>query len=72
MVRHLRGAFERSPVLQVGGNAGRAEGMIAGARGDAGSFGAPLDHRIGVCLGQGRAGELAGRAAVSLGGANVS
>jgi len=33
-------------------------------RGEAGGFGAPLNHPIGVRLGQGIAGELAGRAAV--------
>jgi hypothetical protein len=34
--------------------------------GDASGFGAPLNHRVGVCLGQRVAGELAGRAAVGL------
>ena len=66
MVRHLRGAFERAAVLQVSGDAGRAKGMIADARDDAGRPGAPLNHRISVRLGQGMAGELAGRAAVGL------
>jgi hypothetical protein len=66
VVRHLRGFFERAAVLQISGDAGRAESMIADARGDTGGTGAPLDHRIGVRLGQGSAGQLAGRAAVSL------
>jgi hypothetical protein len=32
MVRHLRGFFEGAAVLQVGGDAGRAEGVVADAR----------------------------------------
>jgi len=66
MVRHLRGAFKRAAVLQISRNAGRPERVIADLRGDACGSGAPLDHRIGVRLGQGSAGELAGRAAVGL------
>jgi hypothetical protein len=66
MVRHLRGALERPAVLEISRNAGRAERMIADARKDGGGFGAPLDHRIGVRLGEGSAGQLAGRAAVGL------
>jgi hypothetical protein len=56
MVRHLRGAFERSAVLQISRNARRSERVVADARNDVGGFGAPLDHRIGVRLGQGSAG----------------
>ncbi len=66
MVRHLRGAFERTAVLEVGRDARRAERVVADLRGDAGGSGTPLNHLIGVCLGQGVAGELAGRAAVGL------
>ena len=66
MVRHLRGALQLAAVLQVGGDARGAKGMVADARGDASGLGAPLNHRIGVGLGQGVAGELAGRAAVGL------
>jgi hypothetical protein len=62
MVRHLRGAFERAAVLEISGNAGRAERVVANARNNVGGFGAPLDHRVGVRLGQWTAGELAGRA----------
>jgi integrase len=43
-----------------------AKGVVADARGDAAGFGAPLNHRVGVGLGQGVVGELAGRAAVGL------
>ena len=60
MVRHLRGLFERAA---VSGDARRAKGVVADARGDAGGFGAPLNHLVGVRLGQGIAGEPAGRAA---------
>jgi hypothetical protein len=66
MVRHLRRFLQRAAVLQISGDARRPKGMIADLRGDAGGFGAPLDHRIGIRLGQGIAGELAGRTAVSL------
>ena len=34
MVRHLRGAFKRAAVLQIGGDARGAKGVIADARGD--------------------------------------
>jgi len=66
MVRHLRGAFKGPAVLQIGGDARGAKRVITNARGDRGGFRAPLDHGIGVGLGQGVAGELAGRAAVGL------
>ncbi len=66
MVRHLRRFFERAAVLQVSGDARRPKGMVADLRGEAGGFGAPLNHRIGIRLGQGIAGELAGRTAVGL------
>jgi len=41
MVRHLRGLFERAAVLQVSGDARRAKGVVADARGDACGSGAP-------------------------------
>ena len=66
MVRHLRGAFKRAAVLQISSNARGAKGVVADARGDAAGFRAPLNHRIGVGLGQGIASELPGRAAVAL------
>ena len=66
MVRHPRGLFKRAAVLQISGDARRSKRVIADARGDAAGFGAPLNHRIGVGLGQGVAGELPGRAAVGL------
>jgi len=66
MVRHLRGLFERTAVLQISGDARGAKDVVANSRGDASGFGATLNHRIGVSLGQGVAGELAGRAAIGL------
>ena len=66
MVRHLRGALQRAAVLQIGGDARGAKGVVADARGDPGGFRAPLNHRVGVGLRQGGAGELPDRAAVSL------
>ena len=66
MVRHLRGAFEGAAVFEIGRHARRPKRMVAEACDDAGGFRAALNHRIGVRLGQGVAGELAGRAAVGL------
>ena len=66
MVSHLRGAFERAAVFPIGGDDRGAKGVIADARGDAAGLGAPLNHSVGVGLGQGVAGELAGRAVVGL------
>ena len=66
MVRHLRGLFKRAAVLQVSGDARGAKGVVADARGDSSGFRAALNHRIGVGLRQGIAGELPGRAAVGL------
>jgi len=66
MVPHLRGAFKRAAVFQIRGDARGAKGVVADARGDAAGFGAALNHRIGVGLGQGAAGELSGRAVVGL------
>src|ERR1700730_317466 len=66
MVRHLRRFSERAAVLQISGDARRPKGVVADVRGEAGGFGAPLNHRIGIRLGQEVAGELAGRTAVSL------
>jgi hypothetical protein len=67
MVRHLRRFFERAAVLQISGDARRPKGMIADLRADASGFGAPLNHFIGIRLGQGIAGELAGRTAEQCG-----
>ncbi len=38
MVRHLRGLFERSAVLQDGGDAGRAERVVADLLGNVGGL----------------------------------
>ena len=59
MVRHLRGAFERPAVFEVSRDAGRPERVVADARKDISGFGAPLDHRVGVRLWEGSAGQLA-------------
>ena len=56
-------AISRAPLLlEVGGDAGGAEGMVADAGLDAGGFGAPLNHAVGVLLPQGLGGEQAGAA----------
>ena len=49
-------------VLEVGGDAGGPEGMVADAGLDAGGFGPPLNHAVGVLLPQGFGGEQAGAA----------
>ncbi len=66
MVRHLRGAFKRPAVLEIGRDARRPKRVVAHLGRDLGRPGAPLDHRLGARLGQGIAGELAERAAVGL------
>ena len=45
--------FEFAAVLQIGGDTGRAEGMIANPRFDAGRFRAPADDAVGVLLEEG-------------------
>ena len=47
VVRHLRGAFKRAAILQIGSDARGPKGVVADARGDAHGFGAPLksSHR---------------------------
>jgi hypothetical protein len=66
VVRHLRGAFERPAVFEVGGDARRTNRMIADLRRELGRPHSSLNHRISVRLGQRFAGELAGRAAVAM------
>ena len=66
MIGHLGGALQRAAILQISGDPRRPKSVVSDARGDACGFRALLDHRIGVGLGQGVAGELAGRAAVGL------
>ena len=63
MVGDLLCDFEFSAVLQIRRDAGRAEGMIADARFDAGRFRAPADDAVGVLLEEGIGGQLAGLAA---------
>jgi hypothetical protein len=57
----LRG-LQRAVVLEIGGDAGGAEGVIADAGLDAGGLGAPLYHAVGVLLPHGVAGQCAGLA----------
>jgi len=59
LLRH----FQLPAVLQIRRNAGRAEGMIANPRFDAGRFRAPADDAMGVLLGQRIGRKLAGPAA---------
>jgi hypothetical protein len=59
LLRH----FQLTAVLQIGGNTGRAEGMVADARFDAGGLRAPADDSVGVLLEEGIGGQLAGLAA---------
>jgi len=66
VVFHLLGFFERAAVLQIRRDAGRAEAMIAELGGDVGGSSAPADHRVGVRLGQGCAGEQPALAAAML------
>ena len=54
--------FQRAVVLQVGGDAGRPEGMVPDPGLDAGVARPPLDHAVGVLLPQGLADERAGLA----------
>jgi hypothetical protein len=56
LLRH----FEFAGVLQIRRDAGRAEGMIADARLDAGRFRAPADDAVGVLLEEGIGCKLAG------------
>ncbi len=53
MVRHAGGLFERADVLEIGGDAGGAEAVVADLGRDARDQGAPPYHRIGIGLGQG-------------------
>ena len=53
MVGDLLRDFEFAAVLQIRRDAGRAEGMIADARLDAGRLRAPADDAMGVLLGEG-------------------
>src|ERR1017187_1385693 len=50
MVRYGLGVFELSVVLQVGGDAGGAESVIADPGLDTGDTGAALNHPVGVLL----------------------
>jgi hypothetical protein len=59
LLRHL----QLTAVLQIGGDAGRAEGLIADARLDAGRFRAPADDAVRILLEEGIGCKLAGLAA---------
>jgi hypothetical protein len=58
VVGHGCCVFECAAILQVGGDAGGAEGVVANLRRYAGRRGAALDHGIGIGLGQGSARQL--------------
>jgi DNA invertase Pin-like site-specific DNA recombinase len=53
MVRHRRGRLQGAAVLQIGGDPGRAERMVADRRADLGRRRAPTHHRERIGLGQG-------------------
>jgi hypothetical protein len=63
MVGDLLRHFQLAAVLQIRRDAGRAEGMIADARLDAGRFRAPADDAVGVLLEEGIGCKLTGLAA---------
>ena len=63
MVGDLLRDFQLAAVFQVSGNAGRAEGMIANPRFDAGRFRAPADDTMGILLEEGIGCKLTGLAA---------
>jgi len=63
MVGDLLRHFQLAAVLQIRGNAGRSEGMIANPRFDAGRFRAPADDAVSVLLEERIACQLAGFAA---------
>ena len=50
MAGHLLGDFELAAVLEVGSDAGGAEGVVADFRRNAGSDGAPSDHLVNLGL----------------------
>ncbi len=52
--------LELAPVLQVGGDAGGAEGVVVDPGLDAGLAGAPAHHVPGILRGQGTAAQSAG------------
>jgi hypothetical protein len=58
LLRH----FQHAAVLQICRDAGRAKGLIANPRFDAGRFRPPADDAVGVLLEEGIACELAGLA----------
>src|SRR3546814_16805748 len=53
MVRHRRGRLQRAAILQIGGDPGRAETVVADRRPDPGRRRAPAHPRAGVGVGQG-------------------
>jgi hypothetical protein len=63
VVSDLLSHFQFSAVLQIRRNAGRAEGMIADPRFNAGGLGAPADDAVSVLLEEGVGGKLASLAA---------
>ena len=66
VVRHRRGLFERHAILQLGCDARCSKRVVANLRCDGRRPRSPLNHRIGVRLGQGFAVKLAGSPAAAL------
>src|SRR5258708_40128715 len=62
MVGDLLRHFQLAAVLQIRRDTGRAEGMIANPRFDAGRFRAPADDTVGVLLVERIGGKLPGLA----------
>ena len=64
MVGDRLGVLQQALVFEVGGDAGRAEGMVAGVGAETGHQHLALDHPVGVLLihPPGQAGLAAGRA----------
>jgi len=63
VVGHGSGLLQRAAVLEVRRNAGGPETVVADLGLDAGRRSPPANHRVGVGLGQGSAGEFACAAA---------
>ena len=66
MVSRNRDLVEGVAALEVGGDAGGSEAVVAYLCPDTGRCGAPTDHGAGVGLGKWSAGELVGAAADGL------
>jgi hypothetical protein len=63
VLRDLLRDFEFTAILQIRRDAGRAEGVVANPRFDAGRFRAPADDAVSVVLEEGSDCKLTGLAA---------